>query len=308
MSVLKKKPLFNLNIEASNARYFIFVNGVLVFKEHFSQGQISTTLPVNHWMHPSDNSIAILVMPEHDRSVRKGAKVKIELQVGSDGVDGPSQTIATLDFKEKYTEEGFPTKDSSPEGRFDSLNGFASADGGDVWVSEVSAQPDLEYQGAVTYHRELTIPSSLPLWAFFNSDDLPDYDAMSDDDYYAARDELYEEYAAIHAALEEGNIDLVISKLDERNQETDAAFYFEPGTTENNIRDALRGAYSSENHVLAELKADYVQLTPEENRKLVSLTREAERSAIGYNMKDGSGSEVYNLVFRKQDGKWIITR
>lgn len=307
MSVLKKKPLFNLNLEASNARYFIFVNGVLVFKEYFSQGQISTTLPVNHWMHPSDNSIAILVMPEHDRSVRKGAKVKIELQVGSDGVDGPSQTIATLDFKEKYTEEGSPTKDSSPEGRFDSLNGFESADAGDVWVSEVSAQEDFEYQGAVTYQRELTIPSSLPLWAFFNSDDLPDYDAMSDDDYYAARDDLYKEYKAIENAMKEGDIESILPLFTERSRELDAAYYFEPGTTQNNLRRSMEGAARSDSHMLAELTPDIVGITPEENSKLVSLTREEETAAIGYDLKEG-GSQSYHIVFRKQDGKWIITR
>src|SRR5690625_1662393 len=118
MSVLNNKPLFNLSIEAINARYFIYLNGMLMHKEFSSEGQISTALPVNHWMHPSDNIMAIEVFPEHDGTVRKSARVKVELQVHSEAVAGSRHTVATIDFQQKYADDSSPTKHSSPKGRY----------------------------------------------------------------------------------------------------------------------------------------------------------------------------------------------
>src|SRR5690625_7592173 len=120
---------------------------------------------------------------------------------------GHHHTIATLDFQQKYAEEGGATKYRSPQGRYKSVNGFELSDDGDVWVSEISAHPVYDYEGAATYQRELKIPSALPLWAFFGSDELPDYDAMSDDDYYAVRDDLYKEYK--HSESELKRVDIV---------------------------------------------------------------------------------------------------
>ena len=307
MSVLNHKPLFNLNIEAADARYFIYINGVVVYKEYHSHGQISMTLPVNHWMHPSENTMAIEVFPEYDGTVRKSARLKVDLQVHSEAVAGPRHTIATIDFQQRYADEETPTKDSSPQGRFNSVNGFELSDDGDVWVSEISAHPVAEYEGTVIYQRELKIPSALPLWAFFNSDDLPDYDAMSDDDYYAIRDDLYKSYKHIENAMKNGDIDSILPLFSERSSEIDAAFYFEPGTTQQTLRRSMERIVTSDEHTLLELRPANVIITPEENRKLVSLTREAETAAIVYNIT-GGGSERFHLIFRKQDGEWILTR
>src|SRR5690625_598140 len=307
MSVLNHKPLFNLNMEAADARYFIYINGVVVYKEYHSHGQISMTLPVNHWMHPSENTMAIEVFPEYDGTVRKSARLKVDLQVHSEDVAGPRHTIATLDFQQSYADEETPTKDSSPQGRFNSVNGFELSDDGDVWVSEISAHPVAEYEGTVIYQRELKIPSALPLWAFFNSDDLPDYDAMSDDDYYAIRDDLYKSYKHIENAMKNGDIDSILPLFSERSSEIDAAFYFEPGTTQQTLRRSMERIVTSDEHTLLELRPANVIITPEENRKLVSLTREAETAAIVYNIT-GGGSERFHLIFRKQDGEWILTR
>lgn len=307
MSVLNHKPLFNLNIEAADARYFIYINGFVVHKEYHSHGQLNTTLPVNHWMHPSENVMAIAVFPEYDGTVRKSARLKVELQVHSEAVAGPRHTIATLDFQQKYADEGGATKDSSPQGRYNSVNGFELSDDGDVWVSEISAHPVYDYEGAATYQRELKIPSALPLWAFFGSDELPDYDAMSDDDYYAVRDDLYKEYKHIESALKRGDIDSVLPLFSERSSEIDTAFYLEPGTTQQTLRRSMERIHSSNEHDLLELRPDNVIITLEENRKLVSLTRGAEGAAIVYNLK-GGGSEGFHLIFRRQDGEWILTR
>ena len=48
--------------------------------------------------------------------------------------------------------------------------------------------------------------------------------------------------------------------------------------------------------------------TIEDNKKLARLMRKGNDSAIVLNFKKGMGSESYPLIFRLNDGKWILTR
>ena len=118
--------------------------------------------------------------------------------------------------------------------------GFVTHPQGDVSVSDVSIARVPEYECAMVYERKIEIPSSLPLWSFFSSENLPNYDALPDVQYYSARDELFAEYETLQNAIANGDVDFILSKARERSQETDTAFYLEPGTTESKLRVSLQ--------------------------------------------------------------------
>src|SRR5690625_8005536 len=82
-----------------------------------------------------------------------------------------------------------------------STHNFEADDSGDITVSDVVMTPMKNYGGALRFKREMIVPSSLPLWAFFESDDLPDYDAMSDEDYDTAMEDLFVMYEKVQSAL-----------------------------------------------------------------------------------------------------------
>ena len=46
----------------------------------------------------------------------------------------------------------------------------------------------------------------------------------------------------------------------------------------------------------------------ERNLKLASNFRGERKNAISGNLKSGPGNLSFPIMFRKQDGKWIITR
>lgn len=50
-------------------------------------------------------------------------------------------------------------------------------------VKDIKLTTSPDFDGVLIYSRELSIPCSLPRWAFFDSDDLPDYDNMPEDKY-----------------------------------------------------------------------------------------------------------------------------
>lgn len=62
------------------------------------------------------------------------------------------------------------------------------------------------------------------------------------------------------------------------------------------------------NLALLDLKADYVALHPEPNGKVASLRRDSMNSPVILNFIEGDGSVHYPMYFRKEDGRWILTR
>lgn len=308
MTILQDKPVFTLKLEASNTSHFVRLNGVAIHIEFSDQGQISTVLPINHWMKSGENTLGVDILPSgQGEPINPNAKVKLELQVRNHGQD-EVYTVANLEFEGKYLREGRPTKNSTTPGRLKSGRAFAPDQNGDIAIGTVSATPRAMYEGAMLFERTIDIPSSLPLWAFFDSDELPNYDEMSDDDYYSAMKPIFEEYEKVQNGLANGDADKIMPMFEERNRETDAAFYLKPGTTREKLSAALKAAMANDNRELVEITPEDLTITLEENRKLVSLTRNHTDSAIGFNFKNGEGSENYNLMFRQENGKWILTR
>jgi len=307
MSILQREPVFTLEVDAANTRYFIYINGVSVHKEFSNNGQLTTVLPVNHWMHPAENSVSVeIIPPSSGAPINPSARVKLGLRVHPSGEMHNAQTIATLHFDAAYIDEN-PTAKSSPSGRFSSTHNFEADDSGDITVSDVVMTPMKNYGGALRFKREMIVPSSLPLWAFFESDDLPDYDAMSDEDYDTAMEDLFVMYEKVQSALARGDIERILPMFNERNEETDKAYYLEPGTTAAGIKEDLMDSIANRELELAPLSTNDVAITRNLTRKVVSLTRRFDTSAIGYNVK-GGGSESYNLIFRKENETWILTR
>ena len=52
---------------------------------------------------------------------------------------------------------------------------FTAVDAGGIAVSELTMLEDTPFDGARKYALTLEIPSNLPLWAFFESDEVPDF-------------------------------------------------------------------------------------------------------------------------------------
>ncbi len=64
MNILSNKPVFELRINACGTSYLLRLNGVSVLKEYDSFSQITTTIPVNHWMRSGKNILTLVVMPD----------------------------------------------------------------------------------------------------------------------------------------------------------------------------------------------------------------------------------------------------
>ncbi len=260
-------------------------------------------MPLNLWMRPDKNKLRLEVLPDEEGGIiDPNARISVELWVNQSG-SNIRHKVSSIVYSGSGSVEG-----SCASGVFSSSEGFAKNKSGDVTVSEVREIPLSDYDGAFAFERDLSVPSSLPLWAFFDSDDLPDYDSLPDDEYFSARDKIFLLYKKMQDSLVMGDIDSVVLMASERSIETDKAFYLEPGTTERRLRESLQKSVNDDNLQLVELNSEGVQIRLEDNKKLVRLVRARDTSAIAFSYKSFSGSQRYNFIFRHQNGQWIVAR
>jgi hypothetical protein len=309
MNPLKNKPYFTLDINGLGATVMADVNGVNVYDSFDSQGQITTTLPVNHMMSPDDNYINLIVLPDSPGdSMNPNANFEMTLKVSTIANRADSVPIASIKFEGHYGDPDSYIKNSSPSGEFAPANNMQNASGGDVVVEDITHTEVPIYEGAIIYTRKLRIPNTLPRWAFFDSDELPSqFDLNTDEEADALTTELFPEYKRIHNALKKKDLSSIMPLFEERSHEIDAAFYFDQGTTQAKLEFALSEAINNKDFTLVNLEPDMVGPFIEDNKKLISLKRD-DSCAIAFNDTVNGGSEIYDIIFRKQNGKWIISR
>ncbi len=317
MSILHNKPVFQLNVEVFGTTHYIKVNGVTVIFDVGEDSQTSVILPVNHWMRPDENSIGVNVYPsKRGATLNPNSYVRLALTVHDLSEPDKVYTIATLNFSGEKDANQSHVGSSSTSGLYSSVKEFIADKNGDVHVYDAVVVPRKTFAGALIVERKINIPSSLPLWAFFCSDKITNYQitCKDNDEYSKAMIPLFTEYMKIYDALEKKDIEAILPMFEERNRETDMAFYREPGTTATRMREALSETIrdlQDNNMELVEIDTQSVDFHLEDNEKVVSLRREGLTHAIilNYiNKKKGMGAEIYPMFFRYQNGKYILTR
>ncbi|MBQ0791222.1 MAG: hypothetical protein KBT81_01670 [Oleispira antarctica] len=301
MSILNQKPVFTINFHATGARYRLYLNGVLVERQGSSQGQNTYEIPVNHWMRSGKNTLDLTVYPnEEGEDIPPSSQIKALLQVRNFG-EQENHSLGGFVFS------GANYKDAVLDKAYQrDIEKFIPVEAGGITVSELGMIDDAPYDGARKYALTFEIPSNLPLWAFFESDDVPDLDVISDKEYDEVSDELYMVLSNLQNHLEQGKVDDIMPLFAERNRETDLAFYKEEGQTERELHSDFTNDIPTLSMInLGQMSTGYES---EINLKLASNFRNGRKNAISGNLKSGPGNLSFPIMFRKEDGKWIITR
>ncbi|NOZ53889.1 MAG: hypothetical protein GXP08_12275 [Gammaproteobacteria bacterium] len=306
--MLTNKPYFTLRLEMSSCSYTVMLNGAAIEQDLRDQ-PLSIEMPINHWLRTGENGISInLYPPEEDQPISSACDCTLTLQVRPSGTDSrQNKVISILHYSGELAQKGIGTGKSTSAGKYSSVDGFIKKPDGDVIVSNVKIAPAPEDYGQ-TFTQTVTLTTPFPEWAFFSSDALPDLYAMSDQEYDHYHAEVYKQYEHIQNALKRKDIDSILPLFEERSRETDIAYYHEKGRTIKKLEESLKAAVSNPNYELAELKRSFLMIDfGFVNRKMERLKRR-NGTAIGFGFTHTTGSENYDLIFRRQNGKWIITR
>jgi hypothetical protein len=299
-SILNKKPVFNLMIHSVGTRYEILLNGVMVYDDDSGGGQITTSLPINHWMRSGENSLRLVIYPDDEGTpINEKSEVNAEIYVHNDEIE-QQYRIGGFNFKGL----GKIPEPDLLEYRLEAEL-FKRDDEGEVIAQDVEITEDTVFDGVIEYKQIFTIPNSLPLWAFFNSEHLPNEPDLSEEEFWELSAELRDYLKMIQDKIIAGEFDEVMPLFEERNNELDKAFYYSSGVMQAKLKDAFETDIPQLD--MLPITGKSVGYINEHNQKLASVYRDG-KPAISGNYKEGFGSLKFPIMFRKQDGKWIITR
>jgi hypothetical protein len=312
-NILTEKPYFSISLESDLCMGYFLLNGQLLYAAEMAP--VKFDLPVNHWIRKGDNELVMMLAPVDEQGdfgkFPRNMKCTMTLRVRQSGSNsGENLTIAALKFAAKD-----PTgiEGNTPEGRLDSNNGFAPANKGDVLIGKAKKEPFQEGGAIVT--RRITLPEiGLPEWKFFKSDNITNLSGvdiegrLDNETSDRLKKELLPIYRKIWSALEARKVEEVLPLFEERNEETDAAFFKKPGETGNMLAKELKDRASDPNNKLWPITDDNVIIQLYDNNKLVRLSQNNDKPLLSFDHVTDKGSSSYDVIFRKSGDKWIITR
>jgi len=312
-SILTEKPYFSISLESDLCMGYVLLNGQLLYAPEMEH--VKLELPVNHWIRKGENELMMMLAPVDEQGdmgkFARNMKCTMTLRVRQSGSKSAENlTIAALKFaaKGKTGIEG-----NTPEGRLDSKKGFASSKTGDVVISKAKKEPFQEVGAIVT--RSVTLPEiGLPEWKFFTSDNITNLSGVDIEgrlDEQASdrlKKELLPIYRQIWSALEARKVEEVLPLFEERNEETDAAFFKKPGETGTMLAKELKESASDPQKKLWPITDDNVMVQLYDNNKLVRLCQNNRNPLLSFDHVTDKVAFHYDVIFRKSGSKWIITR
>ena len=306
-------PYFSLRIQTESLPYRVHVNGAPLTADA-SGGPANETWPINHMLRSSgENEIALLAPPYEDDhgkgAFEKTAKATLTVLVQEAGqLDKPGLPVMKLCFVGSRAGTPRATEGSSPEGRFDSTREFTSSKTGDVSVGKPTVRA-LNAQGVLWISRTFSANLGLPEWEFLTSDVMPNFleDAPSEAEAERIYADLLAAYETVWKGLKSGNIDSILPLFEERSRNTDRAFYLNPGTTQQRLKDSFLEVLKDRSMSLQPIRIeDFWPIETAPRGRLVRLVTGEHSSAIlRFEDKDGL-SLVYPVTFRRKGGKYII--
>jgi hypothetical protein len=292
--------------------YFL-LNGQLLYAAEMMP--VKFDLPVNHWIKEGENELSMMLAPVDEQGnfgkFPRTMKCTMTLRIRQSGSNSTENlTIASLKF---VANDPTGIKGNTPEGRLDSKNGFGPSQKGDVLVSKAKKEPFQEV--GVIVSRSVTLPQiGLPEWKFFKSDNITNLSGvdmegrLDEETSNRLKKELLPIYRRIWSALESRNVEEVLPLFEERNEETDAAFFKKPGDTGTMLAKELKDRASDPKIKLWPITDDNVIIQLYDNNKLVRLAQNNRKPLLSFDVVKIRGAYYYDVIFRKSGDKWIITR
>jgi hypothetical protein len=162
--------------------------------------------------------------------------------------------------------------------------------------------------GGVVIRQDVYFETTYPKWAFFDSDNIIDknLDYFNDEEYNALKErpdikELYNIYTKIHTALKNKEVESIMDMFEERTTEIDLAWNRKKGTNKKALLASLKEEVDNPDNTIVEFIHGKRAFLIEDNLKLIHVP------VISFN-SESSGSTKFKLIFRREDGKWILTR
>lgn len=333
-SMLQGKPYFSVRVDISGCRYQVRLNDV-PFIENDKGLPVTVNFPVNELITKGDNELSIFVMPLTDDIYEKTtAELTDEcnsiasLQVRKSGTDEQNnQTISKISFHGNAPQSQSALDGTSSPGNVSSTNAFINSNDGDVLINQVKLESwnlykeeapkfDLpEYfnfeektrkpiETGIKISQIINFESSLPEWKWLNGEIIKPNNGT--------KKEIYQEHIKLQNLILSKNIspENLYPLFAERTIELSQAYY---SSEEEMVPDGIIESANDDKYELVKLEEIYeneknIFLNTYGNNRLAKLSIWNNRGRLTFGNKEANTSMVFDIMFRKENGKWIITR
>jgi len=307
-TTMQERPFYMIEAEGTNSGIEIYLNGVSIYHD-YSTGSYGGQTFVNDFVKDGLNQLRVELMGRQKENYLLDPKTLCKVSFVKN-VRGKKSVISTIVYNK---EEKDKTQGTKKEGFYDSSKGYESSSNGDTLISATVIKPYKSFGllMGISIEQNITIEEkAFPLWKFLSSEDITDkaLKYMSDEEYDKTRyskkvQALYKIYGELHAALKRKDVDFVIELMKERNHELDLAYFKKEGHTEKEMREDLEEMVNNDKFELLEYIPSEHYIYMDEGLKLMYI------KTLIYNKKaPEEGSIKYPMIFRYENGKWILTR
>ncbi len=304
-----EKPFYKAYFKAEGVVFGVVVNGVEVY---FGSNAAPVTLeiPINQYVRNGKNKLELQLHTyeqNNQLSISESAFIELEYRLYPKSSSGDYVVLNQLKYSAQAEKSNDPFAGSSKEGHYALKNDELVPSGsGEIVVSSLNHVVDKNEYDANYISHDVHMPAPFPEWAFLNGDAIPD------PKQFKTMDELvpgligapFKELEIIHASLSKQDIDSIMPMFKERNDEMDTAYYYKPGTYEGLLREALQGEFDN-GLILDELDINIAKPMVSPGKNIIQLGADP---LILFHTKSESVFNKYDIYFRKEGDKWIITR
>jgi hypothetical protein len=266
------------------------------------------TIPINEWLANGENTVSVKITPLETAkkivAMGQQCEATISILVGKNSQPKSADIVINklhyISAADKILNSPTNIIGSTTAGKYDSGNNFNASHDGDVEIDPMIIKSIKgKYGMGIQLEQKINLPLSLPKWKWLMSDKI-----ANDEE---TKKELIKEYHKIWQALHDKNLQLIAPFFKERTTELAEAYYksFEEMSPIPNLEKEIHN-----NQVIqgGDIPEEYAYLHIFGNGHLASITRWNGEAAIFFNYKDGGMHDNYDIIFRKQGDKWIITR
>ncbi|CAA0123088.1 Uncharacterised protein [BD1-7 clade bacterium] len=303
-----KEIHYRVEVDAAGAKFIVLLNGYEV--KLVSDGELCRVdRPVNPYIVNGQNRLELTVVPFSDESFFERQSSYVTAALVAYDPDGKLGEHGKVVSKLRYDYaviSGSAEISLEREGVF----GYSSDENSEFSSIEFSREPlnlrkNYPVEGAVEISMDIGLETNFLPWKYLKSDTIPLVEDMTDEEFY---DEfipsIFRAYSSLHNALKQQDIDSIMPLFAERNAEMDSAFYCTPGTYEKQLRESFQRQFDK-GMILADIDAGYVEGFVSENGKLAKLD---DPYLIYFHDEEKSIFTGYDIWFRREDDKWIISR
>jgi len=301
------EPFYKVFIDTQGLKYRVVANGIDI-KHDKSLTPLKVEIPINQFVRSGENKFELQLFPfskKGNLTKTDDDYINVEFRLYIDLKN--YVVLSKLNYSAKKDKADKLYDSGTEEGRYSLIkHNFEADNNGGYSVSKLDIDVKEDAYNKTFMRQSVSMKTPFPEWRFLTAETIPDPQQFKTKEQMinGLVGEPFSILEKIHKGLSNKDIDSIMPLFKERNDEMDKAFYYKPGTYEKMLRDALEENFKK-GRILKDLDINIASPMVSPGKNIMQL---GLGPLIVFHNESKSVFIKYDIYFRKEGDKWIITR